>query len=191
MGLPSPLTLNYNSNGYLTIQLPQGPQSDSYFVYLSVNIIDDFNGKTTSQLPMPVQVLPNNNDSNIFEAILTNNGESLNTETMIELNSGNLNLISKNVISLSNALNSQDVLSSFDNDQKAMVREYLMDKLNIISVSDISSIKVLSSAMSVVTQIPNQASSNLAVWVFILSYTFNLKLKIKSYEKKDIVYKQS
>jgi len=183
--------LNYNSNGYLTIQLPQGPQSDSYFVYLSVNIIDDFNGKTTSQLPMPVQVLPNNNDSNIFEAILTNNGESLNTETMIELNSGNLNLISKNVISLSNALNSQDVLSSFDNDQKAMVREYLMDKLNIISVSDISSIKVLSSAMSVVTQIPNQASSNLAVWVFILSYTFNLKLKIKSYEKKDIVYKQS
>ena len=79
------------------------------------------------------------------------------------------------------ALNSQDLLSSFDNDQKAMVREYLMDKLNIISVSDISSIKVLSSTMSVLTQIPNQVSSNLAVWVFIFSYTFYLKLKIKSY----------
>jgi hypothetical protein len=155
--------LNYNSNGVLHLQLPQGPQTDSFLIYLSVNIIDDFNGKTTYQLLMPVEVLPNNNNSNIFEAILTNSGESLSFETLSELNSGNLNLISKNVIFLSNALNSQNMLSSFDNDQKALVREYLLDKLNIISVSDISSIKVLSSAMSVVTQIPSQASSNLAV----------------------------
>ena len=143
--------------------MPQGSQFDSYFVYLSVNIIDDFSGKTTFQLPSPIKVMPSKTNSNIFETILYNNGESLNIQTLNEIKSGNLNLISKNVIVLSHALNRQISSYSFSDDQNALIREYLMDKLSDLSVSGISSIKILSTALSVLTQIPNQTSSNLAV----------------------------
>ena len=137
MSQNNPLTLNYNSNGILKLQLPQGPQIDSYFVRLLVNIIDDSNGKTVFNLTTPIQVLPNNS-SNVFESLIYNNASN---QQRIELNSGNLNLISKNVISLSNTLNTQNVsfLSSFDNDQIALMRDYLIGKLNELSISNINS----------------------------------------------------
>jgi hypothetical protein len=162
-GLQSPMLLNYNSFGVISLQLPQGSQLDSYFIYLSVNIIDDFDGKTTFQLPSPIQVVTNNTKSNIFDTILSSNGESLNIQTLNELKSGNLNLISKNAIVLSNALNRQSLSYLFSDDQNALIREYIMDKLSSLSVSDTSSIKVLSTALSSLTQIPNQISANLAV----------------------------
>ena len=160
------MTLNYNSNGVVILQLPQGLQIDSYFIYLLVNIIDDSDGTTTFTLPSPVQVLPNNNTS-VLEAIIYSNEDSLNSQTIIEeLNSENLNLISKNVISLSNSLNDQNSLLNYSNDQNALIREFLMNRLTPLSVSDISSIKVLSSTLSVLTQNSFQISSNLAVNIF-------------------------
>ena len=147
--------------------MPQGSEFDSYFVYLSVNIIDDFDGKATFQLPSPIKVMPSNNNSNVFETILSNNGESQNIQALNEINSGNLNLISKNVIVLSHALNRQSSSYSFSDDHNALIREYLIDKLSDLSVSDISSVKVLSTALSILTQIPNQTSSNLAVQILL------------------------
>ena len=159
-GLDSPLTLNYNSNGVISLQLPQGPQSDSYYIYLSVNVIDDSDGSTTFTISSPVQVLPNNN-TGIFESILADKSSS---QTILEqLNSGNLNLISSTVISLANSLNNQNSFFNFSNDQQALIRKYLMDKLTPLSVSDISSLKVLSSALSVLTQTYDQVSASLAV----------------------------
>ena len=164
MGLDEPKTLNYNSNGFVSLQLPQGPQSDSYFIYLSVNVIDDSDGKTNFPIKTPVQVLPCNTTS-LFESILeVANGSSSQTMMMMELNSGNLNLISKNIITLSTSLNAQ-ILLGFNNEQISLIREYLMEKLSDLSVSDMSSIKVLTSTLSLLTAVPEQVSSRLGVFI--------------------------
>jgi hypothetical protein len=163
--------LNYNSNGVFRLQLLQGPQIDSYFIYILVNIIDDSNGKTVFNLKTPIQVLPNNN-IDVFDSIIYNNASN---QQIIELYSGNLNLISKNVIFLSNTLNTQN-LSSLSNDQKASMREYFMDKLSKLSISNMNSIKVMSSAISLLTSMPEQVSSNLGV--LKISQIFSLLKKI-------------
>ena len=150
--------MGYNSYGVVSLQLPQGPQSDSFNIYLSVNIIDDSSGKFFFNLSTPVQVQPNNNTNDILQAIFSNNSSS---NQMLELNSGNLNLISRYVISLSLFMNTQN--PSFDNDQMASIRENLMSKLSQLSISNMSSIKVLSSAFSILTQKPDQVTSSLAV----------------------------
>ena len=150
--------MGYNSYGVVSLQLPQGPQFDSYNIYLSVNIIDDSNGKFFFNLSTPVQVQPNNNTNNILQAILSNNSSS---NQMLELNSGNLNLISRYVISLSLFMSTQN--PPFDNDQMASIRENLMSKLSQLIISNMSSIKVLSSAFSILTQKPDQVTSSLAV----------------------------
>ncbi len=165
------MTLNYNSNGVFRLQLLQGPQIDSYFIYILVNIIDDSNGKTVFNLKTPIQVLPNNN-IDVFDSIIYNNASN---QQIIELYSGNLNLISKNVIFLSNTLNTQN-LSSLSNDQKASMREYFMDKLSKLSISNMNSIKVMSSAISLLTSMPEQVSSNLGV--LKISQIFSLLKKI-------------
>ena len=168
MGLDEPKTLNYNSKGFVSLQLPQGPQSDSYFIYLSVNIIDDSDGKTNFPIKTPIQVLPCNSTS-LFELILgvTNGSRTkMMTTMMMELNSGNLNLISKNIITLSTYLNAQNPLG-FNNEQISLIREYLMEKLNDLSVSDMSSIKVLTSTLSLLTAVPEQVSSRLGVYYFL------------------------
>jgi len=93
------------------------------------------------------------------------------------LNSGNLNLVAKNVIALSSVFNIQsdttnsdnksasDSLLSAQNNQMASLRDFLVRKVCDLSVSDLSSIKVISSALSATTQIPEQVTTNTAVCV--------------------------
>lgn len=180
-GNPNPIALNYNSNGKITLQLPQGPDTDSYFIYLFVNIIDDTDGTTVYLLPTPVTVKPNNQLANsLAESISSNDASS---PMVIELNSGNLNLVSKNVISLATVFNIQSSMSLNSNNtlnnsavsandtaaiaqinnQMASLREFLVNKMIGLSVSDISSIKVISSALSVATQTVQQVSATTAV----------------------------
>jgi hypothetical protein len=182
-GNPNPIALNYNSNGVITLQLPQGPDTDSFFIYLFVNVIDDTDGTTVYFFPTPVTVKPNDAlASSLANSIASNDA---NSPLVLELNSGNLNLVSKNVIALatvfnmqsssnnagSNATSSSSSNSSSDqnvqiNNQMASLREFLVDKVSSLTVSDVSSIKVISSALSAATQTANQVSSNTAVRAF-------------------------
>ena len=145
----------------ITIQLPEGPSSDSYKIYLFVNIIDDTDGTTVYYLPNPVIVTPNNNLATSLADSITSSDP--NCQFLVELNSGNLNTVSKNVISLATVFNiqseSQTAASSSSsgtvnltqidqvNNQMATLREFLVNKVTELSVSDISSIKVISSAI--------------------------------------------
>ena len=171
-----PIALNYNSNGVISLQLPQGPDTDSYFVYLFVNVIDDTDGKTVYYLTTPVQVTPNNNLANSLANSIASNDAS--NPVVLQLNSGNLNLVSKNVIALATVFNIQSTNSGSNgngsttnstiqsnqvNNQVASLREFLVTKISGLSVSDISSIKVIASALSAATQSPNQISTNTAV----------------------------
>ena len=165
----NPIALSYNSNGVIQLQLPQGSESNSYKISLFVNIIDDTQGIAVYKLNDLVQVWPNYQytSSNIYESI-TNNGQS--SLVLTQLNSGNLDLVAKNAISMSSVLNSQSSLSndtSIATNQMASVREFLASKVNSLSVSDMSSIKVMSSTLSALTQTPQQVSTSLAVRILV------------------------
>lgn len=144
--------LNYNSNGYLSVQLPQGPSTDSYKIYLLVYITDDTDGSTMYYLSDPIQVQPDNSlAQSLSDSISSRDPNNL---LLIDLNSGNLNIVAKNVIALTTILNfqSSDTSSSSSsttstqnstssnafNVQIAELREFMVEKISAISVSGIS-----------------------------------------------------
>ena len=154
--------MNYNSVGIGNLQLPQGPQSDSYFIYLSVNIIDDTNGVTNFVLSNPVVVLPNTN-------LLSD--ASSNRQLMTELNSGNVDLVSRNALAIAMGLNMQFNSSQSTSSQTSQVtafKEFLVTKVTELSVSDSNSMCTIASTLSSLTQTPSQVSSNMAVKKFVL-----------------------
>ena len=52
----SPMAINYNTEGNLKTQLPQGLKSDSYKLYIFVQVIDDSDAITVFEIPEPVVV---------------------------------------------------------------------------------------------------------------------------------------
>ena len=171
------MALNYNSNGQLTIQLPQGPASDLNRIYIFVNVIDDTYGTTVFNIPTPITVLPDNQlASNLASSISSNDPTCA---VLVALNSGNLNVVVKNVIGLTTVFNIQSIgnvaatatnanlssqINQMNNDL-ANLRDYMVNIVSDLSVTDLSSIKVISSALSVATQTPQQVTTNAAVCV--------------------------
>ncbi len=145
--------------GIAYLQLPQGPQSDSYYIYLSVNILDDTNGVTTYSLPTPVIVLPNPNLVSTFTSA------SSNIQLMSDLNSGNINLVSNNALSISSGFNEQfnSSQSLSQTSQIANIKEFLVSKVAQLSLGDSNSISTVASTLSSLTQVPSQVSTNMAV----------------------------
>lgn len=97
----------------MSIQLPQGPQSDSYKLYLFVNIIDDSLGVTVYNISTPVQVNQNQNlASSLLNDVLTNNPFS---SFLNNLQSGNLYVMAKTIIGIACVFNiegKQDAISN-------------------------------------------------------------------------------
>ena len=167
--------LSYNSIGQISTHLPPGQSTYSYNISLSVNIIDDTDGITVYSLPYPVTVYADNNLTySIIESLIDTNANMINTQTtnqiMLELNSGNLNLVARNVIILTtvfNIMNSASSLSLAKLNQMTYLREFMMNKISQLSASDVSSIKVLLSALSETTKIARQISQTMAVSGFM------------------------
>ena len=145
-----------------------------------VNIIDDTYGVTVYNITTPVIVLPNFNLANSLTASITTNDP--NSPFLQDLNSGNLNRVAKNVIALSSVFNIQSLSSATikknssnaDNDQKSQLREYLISKVVDLSVSHMSSIKVISSALASASANTEQISRNSAVnYIKIKNNIFN------------------
>ena len=142
--------------------MPEGPSSDFYKIYLYVNILDDMGGTTVFPIVTPVTVYP-------FDDLAYNMVYSIVNESSVDqinayINSGNLNILAKNVIPLSTALNiiSKRVLTTSDN-LLARARKYMIDRVTESSLSDLSSIKVISSSLSASTETHEQVSSTTGV----------------------------
>ena len=87
--------------------MPQGPDSDLNRVYIFVNVIDDQTGTTVYDIPIPVTVFPDNQlATNLANSISTNDPTC---PALVALNSGNLNLVAKNVIGLTSVFNIQSL----------------------------------------------------------------------------------
>jgi len=107
--LLNPITFSYNSIGELQIELPQGAKSDSYNLYLIVNIIDDLGGTLVYYLKNPIVVQSNEElKQSLSSEILSTNPStdiSISSDFMQQLNSGDVKTVSKNVINMANELN--------------------------------------------------------------------------------------
>jgi hypothetical protein len=144
-----------------------------------VNIIDDSTGTTVYLISTPVVVTPNDQLTDDLTTMLATNDPS--SQINLELNSGNLNLVAKNVIALTSVFNIQSRSNSSGNisektNKMADLREFMVKKVTELSVTDISSVKVISSALSVSTQTYEQITSNTAVFYisFSLKNIYNL-----------------
>ena len=158
-GLNEPILLSYNSIGNFYTLLPEGPVEDSHKIYIIVNIIDDSNGKIEYKVTNPITVWPN-------YAMASNMGDMVNSNDpnspiMQDLNSGNVNLVARNSLILSSVLNSGN--GKLSNDECANVRDFLIDKISSLTVSDMSSIKAISTALSMATSSIEQVSKTAAV----------------------------
>ena len=139
--------------------MPQGAVEDNYNIYIYVNIVDNENGRTVYHLASPIQVLPNSQSADIFVSVI----DSIDPANKIaqDLNSQNLNLVSKNVLVIASILNRHS--STLTNEQKANIREYLINKIISLTLTDISSIKIISTALSLLTYSSDQVSKALSV----------------------------
>jgi hypothetical protein len=169
-----PLSLSYNSDGILQTQLPQGAFYDSFRLYLFINIIDDSGGITTYAISAPIFVYPNPDlNSKMYNELTANDPRST---AVVTLNSGNLKDVATFITVFSIELNYQatntnssngtkngTITSSPEVEERAKLRELLMSKLNGMSISDLSSVKLFSSALSTMTQKPIEISRNTAV----------------------------
>ena len=162
-------------------QLSLGPSNDYYQMYISVNIVDDFNGITTFILPSPVNVTADDSVTNsLIDSIVSSDSSSTFLKT---LQSGDLKTVAKNVIALASTLNSMvdddsnsnsssgfngtnSVLNSVaeqQRNQKAEARATLMNFIAQMPVSSPSSAKVLSSTISVLTRKTTEINLETAV----------------------------
>ena len=142
--------MGYDSHGELSIKLPQGPSSDSFKLYFTVSVIDDLNGITVYDMPSPVSVLPSQVLSNLTQEILNNDP---NCEQLLQINSGNLNLIALNLISLVRTFNMElsngvSLLSSQQVNKQSEFLEFLLEKVYELSISDTSSMNLMGSCLS-------------------------------------------
>ncbi len=136
---------------------------------MRVNIIDDSNGVTAYDISIPVSVLPSPNQilSNSTQSILYNNAYS---ELLLQINSGNLNLIALNLIPLVRTFNMENLknvssqLNTENINKQSVFLEFLLDKINELSISDTSSMKVMGSCLSELTKESDFVSSKIAVF---------------------------
>ena len=129
----------------MTVQLPQGLDSDLNRIYIFVNVIDDQSGTIIYDIPTPVTVLPNNQ-------LATDLANSINTNdptcsALAALKSGNLNLVAKNVIGLTSVFNIQSLGNTNSNltsqintmnNQFADLREFMVNIVTNLRVTDLS-----------------------------------------------------
>ena len=171
------ISLSSNTNGQINFQLPQGPQSDTYKIYLVVNVKDNSNGVTTYNISTPVTVLPNDTSvQSLTDSILNLNGNGSNSQILNSLNSGDTNLVTSNVLALTSLINAQSTSdnssSNSDNSQMILLRDFMADKVTQLSVTDVNSIRMIGAALSSITQETQQVSVNTAV-NFICYFPFH------------------
>ncbi len=149
------------------MQLPQGPQTDAYKIYLSVNIKDNDNGVTTYNITKPVIVMPNDTSVKFFyESILAN---ITSNQILMSLKSGDLNLVTCNAIELSFLINTAQInttdnsSSNIDNIEKTVIKEFMAEKVTQLRFTDVKSVNLIEKALLSITELPQQVTFYTAV----------------------------
>jgi hypothetical protein len=191
--------------GVLSTQnLPIGPSTDSYRLYLYVNIIDNDNGVTTYNISTPIQVQPDTSTiTNLIQEL--SNPSSTGTISNI-LASGNSQVATTVLLSVSSLLNSASSSSNASSNdviniifylcylflnynctltttkkttlsnQNSALRDYLATYINNLSISDINSVSNQASMLTALTAASNEVTRNTAVYIITLFMFFLLRI---------------
>ncbi len=144
----------YNSFGYFKIKLTAGT------AFLFVRVVDNMGAVTTSFISTPVIVT--NNPSTIKSIVDSLNSNNCASSFVIGLNSGDLQVVSQLVNGLASSLNmlantSTSVNNSSNSTAANTIDERVSARLSLTSfvcsmpVSDISSVKLIASSLSTLT----------------------------------------
>lgn len=177
----NPMALNYNDNGILNIQLPQGSKLNEFKLSLFVQVIDDADAITVFEIPGYLTVEPKEGITEGFAVELLN--DQADSGFVKDLLSGDLQLAAKNIICYTSILNGQDdssnsSLNGIDlspSDVKLSIKEKFVNVAVELKVTDISSIKVLGSVLSVLTESTNEVNTDSVVMNFFI---LSLKKKL-------------
>lgn len=147
--------LTYSSKSYVSIQLPQGPMYDSFRLQISVSIIDDMNAETFYNISSPVYSYPDlQNNINLMNQIANKDPTSSMYKS---LQSGSTKTATTGITNMASILNS-NTPSPGDLSQITSARDSLMGFIDNLSVSDLSSVKLIGSALSSVMEKADQLS---------------------------------
>jgi len=169
-GNSNPIALSYNSDGYLAVQLPQGQAENNYQLSIFVKIIDDSLGYVVFNIPKNVTVRPSSfTEDELIDQILSNDPRYL---LVTRLSTGNMKTITNLLTMVSSYLNFQQNSEEPNSNSTALIekqekkkilREYIIEKLNGMPISDLSSIKLFSTALSSSTKSTDELNSNASV----------------------------
>lgn len=160
--------------GTIRVLLPAGPSEDSYKIYLYIRIIDDSNGFTTFKINNPVQVFIN---KSTIETTIANLNGLTNCPFVNSLQTGNLQEVAQTGQSLAMTLNSMDFTDSDGNplneselniatNKRANARAILTSFITETPISDIQSIKLISSVMGTIVDKTSENTDSVSVSSF-------------------------
>lgn len=125
-----------------------------------MQIIDDDDAITVFDIPNKVIVEPKDGTVDLFvNELLT---DSANSAFVSDISNGDLQLVAKNIISFTSLLNS-DSNNGSNESTRLQIKDMFVDKAVGLNVTDVSSIKVLASVFSIITQNTREISYQSAV----------------------------
>ncbi len=160
-GAPINSSLSYNTYGFFKTQLSAGSAS------LFVRVVDDMGAVSISYISTPVTVT--NDDLAIKSIVDSLNSNNCGSQFVSSLLSGDIQLVSQLVNSLAaslNALADSGVNSSNTTntvDERVSARSTLTSAVCSMPLSDISSVKLVSSSLSTLTNAITENSLDSAV----------------------------
>ncbi|CAF1093640.1 unnamed protein product, partial [Brachionus calyciflorus] len=142
----SPIAIFFNSEGVLITQLPQGLKEDFYRLYIFIQIFDDLDAITVFEIPEPVIVEV---DMKFFESIVNPIlNDPISFDLLKEIRTGDLNVASKNIISMTSILND----APLDIEKKKQIKILFVDEITKYNANDMSSVKLISSVLSIISK---------------------------------------
>ena len=144
----TPIAINFNNMGVLKSQLPQGLESNSFKLFLFVQIIDDSDAITIFDLKNPITVKPRPDYlANVSKQLLDN---PENSSFLKMLKNADLQQSSRNIISISSMLNDQNSNTTSSQDAEK-IKNIFTNVANDFQANDLSSVKVVASVLSLLT----------------------------------------
>jgi hypothetical protein len=135
-----------------------------------VNIKDNDNGVVAYNITNPVIVMPLDTSVTLFyQSILAN---ITSNQVLMSLKSGDLNLVTSNAIALSFLINTAQInttdnsSSNIDNIQKAVIKEFMAEKVTQLRFTDMKSVNLIETALLSITELPQQVTFYTAVKKF-------------------------
>ncbi|CAF0988120.1 unnamed protein product, partial [Brachionus calyciflorus] len=153
----SPIAINYNQNGTLITKLPQGLKENSYKLFVFVQVIDDSDGITIYEIPQIITVELMSGFLNDFSNQILNNPEQSNF--LNDIKNGNLQDSSSSLISINSLINNEENSSNLLV-EKQKLKNILIDIACNFQITDLSSVKVIASVLSVLTENPQDVSDS-------------------------------